>query len=56
MMDCDCGCDSCRMEISVKCQATSSACGCSISQLTTLIAQSRAQPTANLHLLYKIES
>lgn len=33
-MDCDCGFDSCRMEISAKCQATSSAYGYSISKLT----------------------
>lgn len=34
MMDCDCGFDSCRLEIPAKCQATSSACGCNVSQLT----------------------
>ena len=33
-MSCDCGFDSRRMEFPAKCQATSSACSCSISQLT----------------------
>lgn len=33
-MDCDCGFDSCRMEIPAKCQGTFSACGCDVSQLT----------------------